>query len=108
MTNLTSLGIITISSLFSIGADTLLAAASKNGKPIFTQPLFWAGVALYFLVAIVWVEIYRTQKFAVATALYSLTVLCVTLLIGTWFFGEQLETRQYVGIVFAMIAVFLL
>ncbi len=108
MTKLYSLIFITLSSLLSISGDTLLVAASKNHKSMFTQPLFWAGVVLYFFVAVVWVVIYRTQKFAVANALYSLILLISTPLIGTFFFKEQLVTRQYVGLVLAGIAMFLL
>ncbi len=93
-----------IISLGAIVADVFLkqAAETKNNW------LLGFGIVLYAVDAVLWYWVYKSVKFSTVGIVYSVFTILLTVLIGTFYFKEQIGIIELIGIVLGVISVVLL
>ncbi|MEZ5590991.1 MAG: transporter [Gammaproteobacteria bacterium] len=93
--------------LVTVAGDFFLKRASEH-NPLFTNRWFLAGVAIYALTAFGWVVAMKSIKLATIGALYSISTVILLALLGVVIFGEQLSSKELLGLVFAVLALLLI
>ncbi|MCX2532814.1 EamA family transporter [Plesiomonas shigelloides] len=110
-----SIGMVVGQILFKLSAESQLKAwvsgvdYSYVGKfyNLISDVYFVSAIALYFLLSGFWVWILSFTPISSAYPFVALSFV-ITPLLGSFFFGETLEIKNYLSILFIFIGVFIL
>lgn len=91
-------------SFVSIAADTILKSGALKDNKLF----LFLGTLIYVFTAFLWFEIYKSNKISTVNIMYSLTLMLMSVIIGVFYFREKLTGQEIIGMMFAIVAVFLL
>ena len=84
--------------IISINLSKIFPCANKNNYYIF-------GILLYGIVAYILYRILIHGKLAITNALWNATTVILVTLVGVFYFKEELNKYEYIGIFFAILAV---
>jgi drug/metabolite transporter (DMT)-like permease len=90
-----------------VGCDYFLKRASALPHPFLSRD-FWIGLAGYALSAFAWVLLLQRIKLATIGAIYCLTLIILLAAVGTFIFGEKLNSMEFLGLALGCISIFLL
>ena len=91
--------IITIAIIETFAMSTIeYSANNKNNYYIF-------GIFLYCIVAYILYKILVSSKLAITNALWNATTVILVTLVGIYYFKEKLSNYQYIGLLFAILAI---
>lgn len=108
MTNfLFGYGFALFTALIVIAGDVVLKYAASSGLPLTSRHVV-AGCALYAGSAILWYFAMRHITLAQAGVAYSMLTLMALAVIGAAYFDEPLQAREYLGLLFALMAMALM
>jgi len=96
-----------VTAIIVIGADTILKIAADGGRPVLSSHVL-VGCALYAVSALFWLFAMRHVTLAQAGVVYSMLSLLALCAIGALWFEEVLGPREFLGIIFALIAMVLM
>jgi drug/metabolite transporter (DMT)-like permease len=94
-------------SLVGVVGDYFLKLASEHQAPLRT-PWFVVGFAVYASTAFGWVFVMQHLKLAVLGVVYSVSMIVFLTMVGVFWFGESLGTREIAGVVLAISSLYLL
>ncbi|MEM8728884.1 MAG: EamA family transporter [Pseudomonadota bacterium] len=100
-------GFSLITAMVVIAGDFILKLAADGDKPAWSG-LVMVGAAIYAVSALFWFFAMRHVTLAQAGVAYSMLTLLALCLIGVTYFGERLETREFLGIACALAAMVLM
>lgn len=93
-----------IGSLVSLIGDVFLKkAATKNNFAFLVL-----GIVIYSISSLVWFYLYKSNKFAIVTVVYSIITILLSVGIGFYYFKEKLSNIEIIGIVLAVFSLILL
>lgn len=81
---------------------------SGNGEKFFDIKWFVPGLLVYISLAFGWFYTMKYIKLSSLSVIYSLTTVLLLVAVGVFYFHEQLNIREIVGIILAVMAVCLL
>ncbi|MFK7882417.1 hypothetical protein [Roseobacter sp.] len=93
--------------LLSVFGDYALKYASALVSPL-TSFWFASGVVLYGFTAVGWLVLMQSHNLAQIAVLYSAATILALTAVGYFFFGEELSSRQIIGLTAAVLSVFLM
>jgi len=96
---------ILITCLGAVGDSFLKASASGKGAKI---PCFIAACCIYCCTITVWYFIMKKVDLSTLGPLYAVISISVLFVIGTILFKEQISLQKIVGMVFALIAIYIM
>ncbi len=104
------LPILTILALSLIGviADYFIKLAGSTNSRTLEIEYFIAGLVIYAATAFGWFYVMRHIKFATLGALYAISTVIMLVIVGVFFFKEQLHPMEIVGIGLAVVSLILL
>jgi undecaprenyl phosphate-alpha-L-ara4N flippase subunit ArnF len=81
---------------------------SGNGPSYISYAPFFIGMLIYALTAVGWFYAMKHLKLGTLGVFYSLTTVILLVLVGVFFFKEQLNIYEIVGIVLGVISILIL
>jgi len=91
--------ILLIAVLETIAMGVIEDSANKRNK------YFIIGIFIYCIVAYILYEILKDGNIAITNALWNATTVVLVTLMGVFYFDEKFTIYQYIGLVFAILAV---
>ena len=104
---MTPLAIIAAITVFTAVGDMFLKNSSSS-PVLFANKSFLVGLAIYVSTAFLWVFVYRSEKFSLSGAVYSLLTMLLFVGIGVFVYHETLSKTELLGLGFGLISVILL
>jgi drug/metabolite transporter (DMT)-like permease len=104
---LTAVAVTIAFSVVGVVGDYFLKLASAVDQPLRSR-WFYIGFLVYASTAFGWVFVMRHLKLGTIGVVYSVSMVLLLTLVGTWGFGESLNPYEMAGIGFAILALFLL
>jgi drug/metabolite transporter (DMT)-like permease len=92
--------------LLTAVGDGLINAAGEQKKTDYRQLI--GGLVIYVCTGLFWFVVYKHIKFSVSGALYGVMTALVFTLIGIFYFHETIKAPEIIGIVMAILSIFLL
>lgn len=100
-------GFTLVTAIIVIVADTAIKVAA-DGTHSMSSSLLTGGIVLYAISAVFWFFAMRHVSLLQAGVAYSMLTLLALAIIGTVYFGETLQAREYAGLACALLAMVLL
>lgn len=94
-------------SALGAAGDYFLKLASSQEYPLRTRA-FGVGFVVYASTAFGWLFVMRYLKLATISVVYSISMIVILTLLGTFYFGEKLTTSEVIGVLLAIAALVLL
>lgn len=101
------IGIVGFSVTTAIIADYFIKLASQKEASLLTWS-FALGASLYVLSAGGWLFAMKTMSLAQVGVIYSVVTILALTAMGALWFGETLEWREALGVLFALLSVLLM
>ncbi len=101
-----ALAVVVIFSAIGVAGDSFINIAGNDQSRI-KWAYFFVGFAIYAFTAFGWLFAMRHIKLATLGVYYSLTTIILLALVGNIFFREKLNAAEVIGILFAIVAMFL-
>ncbi|MEM7463153.1 MAG: hypothetical protein AAF362_10805 [Pseudomonadota bacterium] len=92
--------------IIDLAGDVVIKSAADKGR--FFSWATSAGVLLYAVTAICWYFVMRNVGLGLGAVFYSMLGLIAAVLIGAFWFGEELAARQIAGLACAVTAMALM
>ena len=100
------LAIIGIAIITVLG-DYFIKHSSMASRPL-QNKWFVLGCATYILCTIGWVFVMPHMKLATIGVVYSVSIIILMAMLGTFFFDESLNRNEIVGMILAVLAIILM
>src|SRR5262249_8191278 len=94
-------------SVVGVVGDYFLKLASGAENPLRSR-WFYVGFLVYASTAFGWVFVMRHLKLGTIGVVYSVSMVLLLTLVGTWWFGESLNYYEMAGIALAILSLILL
>ena len=94
-------------SVVGVVGDYFLKLASGADNPLRSR-WFYLGFLVYASTAFGWVFVMRHLKLGTIGVVYSVSMVLLLTLVGTWWFGESLNSYEMTGIALAILSLILL
>lgn len=89
-----------------VGDFVIKKASEANGKAVI--PLIIAGVLIYGINAFAFYFSYKHVEFSSTAVYFSIGTLLTSVLLGAFYFKEQITTGEWVGIIFGILSIVIL
>ena len=91
--------ILLIAILETIGMSIIEDSANKKNN------YFIVGLIFYMIVGIILYHVLKEGDLAITNALWNATTVILVTLVGVFYFKEKLSNYQYIGLLFAILAI---
>jgi drug/metabolite transporter (DMT)-like permease len=102
-----SLGILLVLTIVTVFGDMLIKS-SADMAGFSGWKLLLGGVIIYGITTIGWFMLYRKVKFSTLSAVYSLFLISISVLIGVIYFKEKISFVEGIGLIFAASSIIIL
>lgn len=101
---LSFIGLIAIAVLFEVAGDIFFKKWSVDNKTVF----LYVGLLVYFIGTIFWAISLKYEYLSVAISFFTIFNLIVGVLVGVFYFKEDLSMVNRIGIAIGILSIFLI